>query len=112
MAYKQEPCPLCGRNMTAIETYPGRGELYCGNCDLTIGGNDAKTPEELIALMNSGEHRRLSADNAKLRKLVDGLTWCCEHYGCRQECPLYDVSDPDHCLEVSIKRELGIEVDG
>lgn len=54
---------------------------------------------------------RLDADNAKLRELVDGLTWCYEHYGCRQECPLYDVSEPDHCLEVSIKRELGIEVE-
>ncbi len=53
----------------------------------------------------------IMAENAKLRKLVDGLTWCCEHYGCRQECPLYDVSEPDHCLEVSIKRELGMEAD-
>ena len=36
--------------MTAIETYPGRGELYCGNCDLVIGGNEAKTPAELQAI--------------------------------------------------------------
>lgn len=55
--------------------------------------------------------RELRAENAKLRELVDGLTWCCEHHGCRQECPLYDVSEPDHCREVSIKRELGVEVD-
>ena len=74
MAYKQEPCPLCGRDMTAIETYPGRGELYCGHCDLTIGGNDAKTPEELIALMDSSEHRRLKAENAELRELMDYMT--------------------------------------
>lgn len=67
MAYKQEPCPLCGRDMTAIETYPGRGELYCGHCDLTIGGNDAKTPEELIALMDGSEHRQFKAENAKLQ---------------------------------------------
>lgn len=67
MTYKQEPCPLCGRDMTAIETYPGRGELYCGHCDLTIGGNDAKTPEELIALMDGSEHRRLKAENANLQ---------------------------------------------
>lgn len=40
-------CPLCGREMTTIETYPGRGELYCGSCDLTIGGNRAMTPDEL-----------------------------------------------------------------
>ena len=52
----------------------------------------------------------LETENAKLRELVDGLTWCCEHHGCRQECPLYDVSEPDHCREVSIKRELGVEV--
>ena len=44
-------CPLCGREMTAIETYPGRGELYCVYCDLTIGGNEAKTPDELMALL-------------------------------------------------------------
>lgn len=44
-------CPLCGRDMTAIETHPGRGELYCGHCDLTIGGNEAKTPDELMALL-------------------------------------------------------------
>ena len=44
-------CPLCGREMTAIETHPGRGELYCGHCDLTIGGNEAKTPDELVALL-------------------------------------------------------------
>ena len=74
MAYKQEPCPLCGRDMTAIETYPGRGELYCGHCDLTIGGNNAKTPEEIIALMDSSEHRWLQAENAKLRELMDYMT--------------------------------------
>lgn len=52
----------------------------------------------------------LDDENAKLRELVDGLTWCCEHYSCTQECPLYGVSEPDHCREVSIKREMGIEV--
>ena len=48
---REKPCPLCGREMTAIETYAGRGELYCGHCDLTIGGNEAKTPDELTALL-------------------------------------------------------------
>lgn len=51
-------CPLCGREMTAIETYPGRGELYCGNCDLVIGGNEAKTPEELQAITNNSKKRK------------------------------------------------------
>ena len=49
-----KPCPLCGREMTTIETCAGRGELYCGHCDLTIGGNEAKTPEELMALLEQG----------------------------------------------------------
>lgn len=47
-------CPLCGREMTAIETHAGRGELHCGHCDLTIGGNEAKTPDELVALLEQG----------------------------------------------------------
>ena len=46
-----KPCPLCGRELEAIETYPGRGELYCGHCDLVIGGNEAKTPDELTKLL-------------------------------------------------------------
>ena len=57
------------------------------------------------------KEKRAVGENDKLREIVDGLTWCCEHYSCRQECPLYDVSEPDHCREVSIKRELGIEVE-
>lgn len=40
--------------MTAIETHAGRGELHCGHCDLTIGGNEAKTPDELVALLEQG----------------------------------------------------------
>lgn len=48
-----KPCPFCGGIVTAIETYPGRGELYCGLCDLVLGGNDAKTPEELTQTWNT-----------------------------------------------------------
>lgn len=95
MAYKQEPCPLCDRNMTAIDTYPGRGELYCGHCDLTIGGNDAKTPEELIALMDSSEHKRLQAENTKLRELAEILVHCMDDADGCDTCPVngnpYDV---------------------
>lgn len=115
MAYKQEPCPLCGRNMTAIETYPGRGELYCDHCDLTIGGNDAKTPEELIALMDSSEHRRLKAENAELRELVrDVHTLHWNGLDCT-ECPWFDECDTTGgCPWLGIladhMRELGVEV--
>ncbi len=109
MAYKQEPCPLCGRNMTAIETYPGRGELYCGHCDLTIGGNDAKTPEELIALMDSSEHRLLKAGNAQLRELCKTLHRLADE----SYVPFEDVNPwmDDFAKATCAMRELGIEVD-
>lgn len=55
-----KPCPLCGREMTAIDTYPGKVELYCGNCDLTIGSNEAKTPDELEALPLRGREREVN----------------------------------------------------
>jgi len=53
-----KPCPICGREMAAIETYAGHGELYCGNCDLVIGGNEAKTPGELQALVNNSKLKK------------------------------------------------------
>lgn len=52
MANELKPCPFCGGNVTAIETHPGRGEIYCGRCDVVMGGNDAKTPEELTEAWN------------------------------------------------------------
>ena len=67
MSDKQLTCPLCGHEMTAIETYPGRGELYCGKCDLTIGGNEAKTPEELTFLADNSEIVRIKKENDILR---------------------------------------------
>ena len=47
-----KPCPWCGGQPTAIETYPGRGELYCGNCDVVMGSTNAMTPEELVRAWN------------------------------------------------------------
>ena len=113
MAYKQEPCPLCGRNMTAIETYPGRGELYCGHCDLTIGGNDAKTPEELIALMDSSEHRRLKAENRKLRNVAGVMAYCMQAKrdcdGCKMNGAAGTVTEPAGCdVLLDLLRELGV----
>jgi hypothetical protein len=49
--------------MAAIETYAGRGELYCDHCDLTIGGNEAKTPDELVALLEQGTCHMEVCDN-------------------------------------------------
>lgn len=51
------PCPFCGGEATAIETHPGRGELYCGNCDVVLGGDNAMTPDELTAAWNKRAER-------------------------------------------------------
>lgn len=54
---------------------------------------------------------RFEAENAKLRELTLGLKWCSENYGCENSCPLYDKSEPEHCREERLLRELGMEVD-
>ena len=66
-------CPLCGREMAAIETCAGRGELYCDQCDLTIGGNEAKTPGELQALMNGRKKPMMTVGD--LLEVIDGDVW-------------------------------------
>ena len=53
----------------------------------------------------------LKAENAKLLELALGLKWCSENYGCENLCPLYDKSEPEHCREERLLRELGIEED-
>lgn len=87
--------------------------LSCENAKLreqvTRLQDDWESERDYASQMEANEKKAVG-ENANLRELVDGLTWCCEHYSCRQECPLYDVSEPDHCREVSIKRELGIKV--
>lgn len=65
MAYEPE-CPICGHPMMSIETHPGRGELYCHTCNLVLCGDDAKTPEELVALIDGSAYMRAKAENAEL----------------------------------------------
>jgi hypothetical protein len=72
--------------MTAIETRPGRGELYCGHCDLTIGGDDAKTPEELTALLRQRTAKRVIATNPA----TDGATGRCYCGACNWIIDPYD----------------------
>ena len=60
-----KPCPLCGRDMTAIEVHAGRGELYCVHCDLVIGGNEARTPDELMELLGQRTCRMETAEGCQ-----------------------------------------------
>ena len=56
------------------------------------------------AKLNLKETRmsELKAENAKLKELVNGLTWCCEHSECDNRCPLY----AGHCREEWLKHKL------
>lgn len=49
-------------------------------------------------------------ENAKLRELARGLGQCSQGVDC-EDCLLYDLSEPDHCREERLSRELRIEVD-
>jgi len=104
-----------GEQWASVELGDGTGYVRLVDYEKAVAENaklrraserDADVMESLNLSLEEAQ-----AENDKLREMVDGLTWCCEHYSCRQECPLYDVSEPDHCREVSIKRELGIEVE-
>lgn len=56
-------------------------------------------------------YEKLESENTNLRELALGLKWCSENYGCKDVCPLYDKSEPEHCREERLLRELGVEVD-
>lgn len=66
--------------------------------------------EECVKRRNDEIHE-LRVANAKLRVLMFGLKWCSENYGCEDVCPLYDKSEPEHCRDERLLRELGVEVD-
>lgn len=75
-----KPCPFCGGEPMAIETHPGRGELYCGTCDVVLGGNNAMTPEELTAAWNTRH-----------------VETCKRHDGFCSECGMFHVDGIDFC---------------
>ena len=68
-----KPCPFCGGQPTAIETHMGRGELYCGTCDVVMGGNEAKTPEELTEAWNARAER-----TCRNKAKSPSTFWCSE----------------------------------
>lgn len=61
-----------------------------------------------IARSHEQTIERMGTENEKLWELVLGLKWCCENYGCKDLCPLYDKSEQDHCREERLMRELGV----
>lgn len=69
-------CPLCGEQPVALETHPGYGELYCGNCDLVLGGNNAMTPEELTERWN----RRTATDDEKVDAATNVISAIRRHF--------------------------------
>lgn len=70
----------------------------------------AISEEESVSLDYAQAITSLRVNNSKLRELALGLKWCSENYGCKDACPLYDKSEPEHCREERLWRELGIEV--
>ena len=49
-------------------------------------------------------------DNAKLRELALGLGQCAQGVDC-EDCLLHDLTEPDHCREERLSRELELEVE-
>ena len=95
-------CPFCGGKPTAIETHPGRGELYCGKCDLVMCGDNAKTPEELTQAWNTRhvETCKLNELDALTQTLsmVDGCAW-----GECSECGCLTPDDSTYCINCGRK---------
>lgn len=57
--------------------------------------------------------KAVRAENAKLRELAKGLSWCSEerYLGHQEsECPLYDERTDGKCRAEALMKELGIEV--
>lgn len=89
------------------------GGLILRTVDYTLA------PEQVVKVMCATEAtkviRKTEAEEMrvldKLRELVLGLKWCSENYGCKNLCPLYDKSEPEHCREERFLRELGIEAE-
>jgi len=55
-------------------------------------------------------HSDLKAENAKLRKLVEGLNWHIETDGLCKDCPLGESLTPFEVMCEQMMKELGIEV--
>ena len=73
-----KPCPFCGGDPVAIETRPGRGELYCGNCDVVLGGNNAMTAEEWTDAWNARAERTCIAEENSDASYGDCMFVCSE----------------------------------
>ena len=98
------PCPLCGGEVITIETHPGCGEIYCGNCDLVLGGDNAMTPDELIEKWN----RRAKAKQGEVACMRCPMTFsdpCQDRIEeCRRDCAWLVEVDPETRNEKFRKR--------
>lgn len=111
------------RLRTAARTYHRLGNqsaesmfLEAADTICKIQAENTKLRDDVERMFNvnvekNGEIVRLLDENAKLRELARGLGQCAQGVGC-EDCLLYDLSEPDHCREERLSRELGIEVDG
>lgn len=76
------------------------------------GYRDGSTNYELEhcpACKNVADLQDALDEIAKLRELARGLGQCAQGVNC-EDCLLYDLSEPDHCREERLSRELKIEV--
>lgn len=96
------PCPFCGGKPTAIETHPGRGELYCGKCDLVMCGDNAKTPEELTQAWNTRHVETCKVVGSYYSELMDVYVFS---FSCRDSIWWNDEEPPNYCPECGRKVE-------
>lgn len=94
-----------------IETHPGRGEIYCGNCDLVLGGDNAMTPDELVAKWNT---RTLDGVECECVGTIEWQwtvpTMYYEHdLSCGHVVTSVDEEPPNYCEECGAKVRKAVE---
>lgn len=98
------PCPFCGGSPTAIETHPGRGELYCGNCDVVLGGDNAMTPDELTEAWNTRAERTCELDGTiSWEWQAASTTFYTHSLSCGHDVTTTEQEPPNYCEECGAK---------
>lgn len=84
-------------------------ELCAENERLRNQLHDQQDTAEHNFVRNAHEYKRVCDENAKLRELAQGLRHCSQLRDC-EDCPLYDLTEPEHCRSARLEKALGIEV--